>query len=94
MSQIQAIVPSGTQNKFSLGQFEWGFRYEWSANGTRFRVWGHSANPNAPEGSCSSSNATATIRVNNRYVTTTGVTVGNPGTEINAPLVHIPIIME
>jgi hypothetical protein len=88
------MIPSGTSNTFRQGQFEWGFRYEYTANGTRVKVWGHSANPNAPAGSYSASNPTATMQVNNRFVTSTGETVRNSTSEQNAPLIHIPLLFE
>jgi len=87
------IVPPGTPNTWTPTQaLPSGFKYQWQSNGTRFRLWGHGANPNAPAGSFSQTNPTTTLRVNNRYITTTGQTVGNPNTPTNAPLVHLPLI--
>ena len=83
------IVPPGTTNRFTNNQFNWGFRFQWNSNGTRFRLWGHSPNPKAPAGSYSRNNPIVTLQVNNRFVTSNGNTVGNPRTQKNAHLVHI-----
>jgi RHS repeat-associated protein len=90
---FQNVIPRGLPNKFQnpIGEYQAAFRFEWSANGTNFRVWGHTSNPTARAGSHSSANPTISARVNNRYVTGDGTTVRKPGTTENAPRVHIPV---
>ncbi len=87
------IIPPGTPNTWTNASstFRSGFKYQWTANGTRMKVWGHTSNPNAPSGSYSSLYPTITLRVNNRTVTSTGTTVGNASNPVNAPLVHLPV---
>lgn len=94
LNQIMSFIPNGTPNTWTPTQaLPTGFNYQWRSNGVRFRVWGHGPNPNAPAGSFSHNNPTATLRVNNRTVTTTGTTVGNANSPTNRPLVHIPLDM-
>ena len=92
-SNFPNIVSPGTPNSWRPTQaLPNGFNYQWTNNGVRFRLWGHGANPNAPSGSFSQSNATATLQVNGRTVTSTGTTVRNTRSPQNAPLVHLPLV--
>jgi pilus assembly protein Flp/PilA len=102
MDDVLDQIPEGTPNTWnpnapaSGGYTGPGFRYEWTgADGTRYRVWGHGANPNAPPGSNAANGPTVRVQIGNRYATTRGETVRNLGDspigEANANDSHIPL---
>jgi hypothetical protein len=103
MDEVLDQIPEGTPNTWnpdapaSGGYTGPGFRYEWTApDGTRYRVWGHGANPNAPAGSNAANGPTVRVQIGNRFATTRGETVRNvdgnsPIGEANANDSHIPL---
>ena len=80
---LSAMIPAGTPNTWvpdaSPGGYNGpGFKYQWvGEDGTRYTVWGHGPNPNAPEGSNAALGDTVRIRVNNKHLTTEGKAVNN-----------------
>jgi Flp pilus assembly pilin Flp len=103
MDEVLNQIPEGTPNTWNPnapaggGYTGPGFRYEWTgADGTKYKVWGHGANPNAPPGSNAANGPTVRVQINNRFATTKGETVRNvdgksPVGEANANDSHIPL---
>lgn len=97
--ELSKSIPSGTPNTWNPhapptgGYSGPGFKYEWTdaATGTRYRVWGHEANPNAPPGTNAAAGPHVRIRIGNQFMTDSGTTVGNPNTPVNANPTHIPL---
>lgn len=94
---ISDIIPEGapnTWNPSSGTSFEKGFKYEWSHNGTKYHVHGHTTDPTAPVGSNAANGWTVRVRIGNRWLKTDGTTTRN--TTLYGNETHIPFkpIME
>lgn len=86
-SDLEAAIPLETPNSWEAtnplgGSYvnAEGYKFRWAgADGTKYEVWAHGKNPNAPAGSNAANGPTVRIRIGNRFVLEDGSTVNKNG---------------
>lgn len=91
-NDISSIIPKGTKNTWDPENgsvFKDGFKYEWTHNGTKYHVHGHTKDMGAPIDSNAFKGPTVRVKIGNRWLKNDGTTTRNTGKYANDT--HIPL---